>query len=688
MDPLTRFLGEHPPFSDVPAAQLDRIARVAAVEDYPAGTEVTNAVDRPGGDLYVVWSGRVELRHTDAHSAVSPVDLLDPGCVFRPSARLDEGVPGDAVPDDAVQGSRAVALETARLIRIPHRVFTSALDSPAVEHTSDDRCPVPDRGSAPDRRDHSVDDLLVSPPLVADGSATAAEAARMITAAGGRGYLAVPTGAGRFGLVTDALLREKVVAADVRGDTRINEIMTREVPVAASGSRAVDALFTIVEHRLDHLLVVDDAGGLRGAVAPQDFLVAPCGAGMVLHEQIRQADDIDRLAALGRRLPGLVVDLVRQRRDAAETSAALSLVVDALHRRAAELVFREHPELARSEATLLVLGSNARREPSLGSDIDSAVVLADSVDTPERQNAYRTAFAELAEVLRTAGLRVDTHGANAASPVFARTRTEWQAAAELWLGSPLEDRGLLMAALLIDSRPLQGEQASSVVDDVFADVRSHPATMRLMIRESLSHQARLRSVSDVLAGRGGTFDLKAHALRPISAIARWGSSVGGLVGTVDAVPSGGRIRVGAVAPRRSQDSDRGLRRPAADTAEPAGRTARARRPGLGRGVVAQAPTTGPRRGRAVGARDRIGAEAAAQRPSVHLARRTVRCTCQPVARSARATRPGVQLTGGGYRVDDARRLMPRRPGRGVSVLDGRQRSRHGTTTKGPSWTGR
>ena len=60
-----------------------------------------------------------------------------------------------------------------------------------------------------------------------------------------------------------------------------------------------------------------------------------------------------------------------------------------------------------------------------------------------------------------------------------------------------------------------------MVGEVFADAREHPGTMRLLVQESLSHKAQLRSVRDVLAGRGGTFDLKQHALRPVVEIARW-----------------------------------------------------------------------------------------------------------------------------------------------------------------------
>jgi CBS domain-containing protein len=80
---------------------------------------------------------------------------------------------------------------------------------------------------------------------------------------------------------------------------------------------------------------------------------------------------------------------------------------------------------------------------------------------------------------------------------------------------------MLMASLLLDGRPVYGDPAEPVVREVFADVREHPGTMRLLVRESLSHRARLRSVRDVLVGRGGTFDLKAHAVRPVVEIARW-----------------------------------------------------------------------------------------------------------------------------------------------------------------------
>ena len=54
--------------------------------------------------------------------------------------------------------------------------------------------------------------------------------------------------------------------------------------------------------------------------------------------------------------------------------------------------------------------------------------------------------------------------------------------------------------------------------------------MRLLLRESLSHRAKLRSAWRLFARRPDTFDIKAHALLPVVNIARWAAlSVGSAV---------------------------------------------------------------------------------------------------------------------------------------------------------------
>ena len=46
--------------------------------------------------------------------------------------------------------------------------------------------------------------------------------------------------------------------------------------------------------------------------------------------------------------------------------------------------------------------------------------------------------------------------------------------------------------------------------------------MQRQLLEALSGKVRTRSLRDVLSRRGGTFDLKNHAVTPIVNLARWG----------------------------------------------------------------------------------------------------------------------------------------------------------------------
>lgn len=493
------FLNDHPPFDALDGPALDKVAAAARVADYPAGALIMDGFARVGEDLSVVVSGQAELFSTSAGEAD---EVLGRGCVFGFLSLLS----GVAI------GPRVVALDPVRVVHVPRDVAAAVFSSPAgVRFLAHDI-------AGPSRlpRFRTVDAYVVTAPVLGEPTTTVAEAARTMTERA-RGYLAVPLPDGGFGLVTDAVLRERVLAAGLTPQAPVADVMITPKTVA-SGTPVAEVL-PLLEH-LDQLLVVDQAGTLLGAVDAQDFLASPAATGVLLRDRIAHAQDVDEVVALAGRMPALVADLVREGRDASEVTALYSVVLDAVQRRVLNLAIAAAPDLDGEDVTWLSLGSNARREPVPSSDLDSAVVFADAVDG-RRAAAYRDAFARAADVLRRAGLSIDAHGATASRPMMSRTSAQWRRAAQEWLANPLDGRGMVLASLLLDARPIVGEPGTSAVQEVFADVRDHAWTMRLLIRESLSHKARLRSMRDVLAGRGGTFDLKAHALRPIVEIARW-----------------------------------------------------------------------------------------------------------------------------------------------------------------------
>jgi CBS domain-containing protein len=385
----------------------------------------------------------------------------------------------------------------------------------------------------------SVDDLIVRPPLVVEPSDSAAAVARAMTDLD-VGYAAVRLGSGRFGIVTDLLLRRRILVDGLPANTPVEKVMQADAPTALLGDSAAEALIEMLDQDTDFLLITDRAGELCGVVTPRDFTVSPTTAGVSLHEQLRRADDIAELEERALRMPAVIGDVVSRGLESERAIAVYSSMRDTTVRRAIELTFAEHPELSVDAFTWLSLGSNGRREAVLSSDLDTAAAFLDGTSA-EDIAAYRAVFAEINLLLGRVGLRTDEHGASTQRAPFTRTNSEWRTAGEHWLADPVKNQGAMMTSLLVDGRPVYGDPGLPAVNKVFADLRRHPGTMRLLLQESLSKRAKLRSIRDVLARRTDTFDIKSHALLPIVNIGRWAAlSVGSA-----ALPTTDRLRAAA-----------------------------------------------------------------------------------------------------------------------------------------------
>ena len=503
---LAAFLADHPPFDALtPQAREDLVA-AGAVTDHESGEQLLDGFATGSSAVFVILSGQVELWKVDAGPGAPPDEIIGPGEIFGFSAVLS----------GAKIGPLAVAVGPVRLLRLPGDLVAPAFSSAAgIRFVVDQLYP-----TSPAHVDipaySTVDELIVTTPLVGPASLTVGEAARRMTEAD-QSYLAVGSPATGYRILTDRTIRQRVVAAGLPASTPIDEVVEPALTTAA-GTLAATALAQLSESGSHYLLVTERDGQLRGVVIPQDFVVSPSSTALPLREQIGRARSADDLIALGGRLPALLRELMTAGRPAAEVTAIYSTVVDQMQRKALQLVLARHPTVDEGQITWLSLGSNGRREPVLASDIDSAVVLGPGVDSPA---TYREAFADTERLLRDAGLHVDSGGATPSSPSFSRTRAQWRAAALTWLNSPLDNKGMVMASLLLDGRPIQGDPALPVVREVFGDIRSHPGTFKLLLADSLMNRARLRSLRDVLARRAGTFDIKAHAVRPVVEIARW-----------------------------------------------------------------------------------------------------------------------------------------------------------------------
>jgi CBS domain-containing protein len=526
---LAGFLAAHPPFDALDPTVRATVAAAATVDAYEPGQLVLDAFADPTVEVFVVVTGGVDLWN-DAGRVGDPADeQLGPGGVFGFSAMLTE----------RSVGPRAVAVAPTTVARIPAAVVEPAFISRRGARFLAEQFAAlrPTLDATPTYS--TVDDLVRTRPVVVAPDTAVADLARDMTSRG-VAFAVVDAGAGRFGLVTDAGLRQRVIAEGVPGSAPVSDVMDPDPPTLTLGQSAAEGLILLLDRGADYVIVLDRAGGLSGVVTTRDFAISPSTAGVSLHEQLRRASTVDELVDRARRVSGALEDLLSRGLASGRVIAVHSSIVDTLVRRALALAFAAHPELSVDAFTWLSLGSNGRREALLSSDVDSAVAFDNDLPAPD-QDAYRAVFAEVDAVLARAGARRDEHGVTAAHPVFSRTNAQWRAAGQEWLARPDEANGAMMTSLLVDGRPIHGDPGLPAVTSVFGDLRRHPGTMRLLLQESLASRARMRSLKDLLVRRPETFEIKTHAVLPVVNIGRWSALAAGS----QALPTVDRLRAAA-----------------------------------------------------------------------------------------------------------------------------------------------
>jgi CBS domain-containing protein len=528
------FLGSRPPFDAVSADELARVAAVTRTEVSPRGTTIFSQGAGPVEDLRMVRSGSVEVVHDGR-----VLDLLGPGELFG-QASMISGLP---------TGFEARAGEDTVCYRIPADVVHPLLARPDV--LAFVARSIVTRGAAPavsppaDPGQRRVAPLIRRPPLLCRGDAPIRAAARQMTAAGASAVL-VRHGA-TFGIVTDRDLRSRVIAAGLNPDEPVSAVMTEPAYTVSADRLSGDVLLDMLERNIHHIPVLSPAGEVLGVVDDGDLVAAEGRMPLLLRRAIGLAETQADLAAPAAGLNPALIALCDAQVPAEQVAAVRSVVLDALTRRLAELAVRDAgpPPVP---FTWYALGSMARREAVPSSDVDSALAWAgddeaagngqrpaeqgDSGSDIDGAAGYgRRLAGAVNDGLRACGLPPDAQGANAANPLFARSLASWQAIERSLSENPTQEKALILASLITDSRPVfsTGSPPAGGLWQVSPD---HPDLRRLLAQFALSFRPPTgfwrEFVVEHSGERRGQLDLKHGGLIPIVDLARWAGMGAGM----------------------------------------------------------------------------------------------------------------------------------------------------------------
>jgi CBS domain-containing protein len=130
------------------------------------------------------------------------------------------------------------------------------------------------------------------------------------------------------------------------------------------------------------------------------------------------------------------------------------------------------------------------------------------------------------------GMRPDQHGACASNPAFVRSVSSWQDAVRSWIADPTQEKALILASVLVDSRPVWGVHTGTPVADTFRLVEPGSVLLRMLARFALSHRPPTGFLRGLVVEHGGEhrgrLDLKLGGVIPIVDLARWAGMAAGV----------------------------------------------------------------------------------------------------------------------------------------------------------------
>ncbi len=537
MDPeileIRRHLGGYPPFEDLSDEQLDRIAENIEITYYRAGHQILAAGEAIEALCYI-RSGAVEVYRRTGDL----FDRLGEGSIFGHYGLL--------------RGRRvhypAIAIEDTLIYHIAAELFDELCEQDAafadfVELGRTRFDGSSDRDTRQSREDSNlmatrVRRLVTRPPLIAEATTTAREAALKLADEPMAALLVVDAESSdpRYtyadasgalwqvrGILTDADLRERIIAQDRSNQTPIGDIVKDHLIAIQSDETVQEAMLMMLRHNVHHLPVVHRRRPI-GLIRLEDVVRYETQSSLYLIDNIFAQDQVQGLAMLLPDVRRSAVRMIEEDADSRTIGTALSSIGRSFTRRLIELA---EDELGPPPVpyALMCMGSMARGEQTLVTDQDNALVLDDRY-SPDAHDAYFYALAKfVSDGLHACGYAHCKGEIMATNPRWRQPLSVWQRYFTRWIEAPNPER-LLHSNIFFDLDSVYGEErfVESLQEIVSSKAAESPAFLAAMARNALNRTPPLGFFRDFVMEKDGrqnnSINVKRRGTAPLTDLIR------------------------------------------------------------------------------------------------------------------------------------------------------------------------
>ncbi|MBR9981558.1 MAG: cyclic nucleotide-binding domain-containing protein, partial [Desulfatitalea sp.] len=301
--------------------------------------------------------------------------------------------------------------------------------------------------------DQPVRQFIVKQPVVCEDAATIQQAAARMSRNRCSSILVRNTSGQHVGLITDHDLRNKVVAQGHDVGRPVTDIMSSPLQTISAQQLVFEALMAMTQANVKHLAVTDAGGQVVGVITNRDLINAQTRSPLFLVREIMSARHPDDILDKSAQLARLIQDLMHSGAKAKNITRMITTVSDAILHRIADFVLKEMDPPPVPFA-FMVLGSEGRREQTLKTDQDNAIIFEDIADKAdlERATAYFLKFGKrVCGLLDRAGYDYCKGGVMAQNPRWCQPLSVWKHYFKTWIHTA-DPKDLLDASIFFDLR--------------------------------------------------------------------------------------------------------------------------------------------------------------------------------------------------------------------------------------------
>jgi CBS domain-containing protein len=328
-----------------------------------------------------------------------------------------------------------------------------------------------------------------------------------------------------IGFVTDITIRDNVVAKQASFESPVSSIM--DSPVASINVHAFvyEAVLNMFRTKKRYLLV-EKNGEYIGFISRNKLMSEQGQSPLVFIQSVKQALSIDELKRKWEAVPRLVTQLLERGVHAAIVNQVITTVSDTIAIKVIETVTKQMGP-APAKFVYMVLGSEGRKEQTLKTDQDNAIIYEDKAN--EHREEVREYFLEFATMvsghLNTIGFSYCTGGYMAQNPKWTHSLSHWKNNYLGWMNESLPET-VMQIATFFDCRYLYGDENIMNELEAFLDEQLQNPMDRLfhfMAKNALQYEPPLtpffKSIRTFKVDKKEVFDIK-KAMTPIVDLVR------------------------------------------------------------------------------------------------------------------------------------------------------------------------